>query len=623
MTRLAIVDRGNCKSKDCGLVCIKYCPVNLTGPKCIQLDEKKIATISETLCNGCGICVKKCQPWNAIKIIHLPEELDTEVTHRYGPNQFKLHRLPQPSRGQITGLVGQNGSGKSTSLKILSGEIKPNLGKFGEEEPDWDDIIHHYRGSKLQAYFSQIANKELRIVTKPQAVDRIPKVAKGVVKDLLTSVDERGIADVLMEEFTLEKVWDRKLSVLSGGELQRLAIAATIARDADVYLIDEPTSYLDVRERMKMARQIRKLGEDRMVVVVEHDLAVLDYLSDQVQLYYGEASAYGVVSVPMSVKDGINVFLDGYIPSENMRFRPEPLKFVRTELSDQNIDRAYPLISYGKMTKEYDTFSLSIEPGSLFPSDIIGIIGPNGIGKSTFARMVAGHEAPTTNEQPIELLRKRIVIEDDEDDEEEEEEEEEDLKLTLSYKPQYILNESYDTVEMILRRANPAVITSSFYKTELLRPLGIENLLSHELATLSGGELQRVGIAECLAREADLYLIDEPSAFVSAEDRVMVGKTIRRLIMHRRAAGFVIEHDLMLQSYISDRIIHFSGESGVKGHASSPLSTREGMNSFLKLQDVTFRRDPQSGRPRVNKPDSQRDHAQKRSGEYYLGGSEF
>ena len=426
----------------------------------------------------------------------------------------------------------------------------------------------------------------------------------------------------LKDEFSLAKVWDRKLTVLSGGELQRLAIAATIARDADVYLIDEPTSYLDVRERMKMARQIRKLGEDRMVVVVEHDLAVLDYLSDSVQLYYGEASAYGVVSVPMSVKDGINVFLDGYIPSENMRFRPEPLKFVRTELSDQNIDRAYPLISYGKMTKDYDTFKLTVEPGALFPSDIIGIIGPNGIGKSTFAKMVVGQEEPTTNEKPIELLRKRIVIEDEDEDDEEEEEMEEELKLTLSYKPQYIQSDSYDTVERILQRANPAVISSSFYKTELLRPLGIDNLLNHELATLSGGELQRVGIAECLAREADLYLIDEPSAFVSAEDRVMVGKTIRRLIMHRRAAGFVIEHDLMLQSYISDRIIHFSGESGINGHASSPLSTREGMNSFLRLQDVTFRRDPQSGRPRVNKPDSQRDYAQKRSGEYYLGGSE-
>ncbi|MFV2014096.1 MAG: ATP-binding cassette domain-containing protein, partial [Candidatus Heimdallarchaeota archaeon] len=347
-----------------------------------------------------------------------------------------------------------------------------------------------------------------------------------------------------------------------------------------------------------------------------HDLAVLDYMSDQIQLYYGESGAYGVVSNLMSVKEGINVFLDGYIPSENMRFRPEPLKFIRSELSDQNIDRNYPLISYGKMTKKFDTFFLEVEPGKLYPSDILGIIGPNGIGKSTFAQLVAGLEKPTTVDQEIELLRKRIIP--DEEDEEEEDEDDE-LVLQISYKPQYINSESYDTVEQVLTRANPASARSSFFKTELIRPLGLESLLSHGVDTLSGGELQRLGIASCLAKEADLYLIDEPSAFISAEDRVMVGKTIRRMIMHRRAAGFVIEHDLMLQSYVSDRIIHFTGEPGIKGHASSPLSTREGMNSFLKLQNVTFRRDNNTGRPRVNKPNSKRDLTQKSSGQFYLG----
>lgn len=614
MTRLAIVSRADCKSKDCGQVCIKYCPVNLTGVECIQLDEKKIATISEYLCNGCGICIKKCNPWKAIKIINLPESLDTQVTHRYGQNLFKLHRLPIPSKGQVTGLVGQNGSGKSTSLKILSGEIKPNLGHFEEDIPDWDDIIHHYRGSKLQAYFRQIASNELKISLKPQAVDKIPKVAKGAVKTLLNSVDERGVVNELKSEFSLETVWDRKLSVLSGGELQRVAIAATLARDSDVYLIDEPTSYLDVRERMRVATEIRKLAEEKIVIVVEHDLAVLDYLSDQIQLYYGEGGAYGVVSVPMSVKEGINNFLDGYIPAENMRFRPEPLKFIRSDLSDQNIDHLYPLISYGRMTKDFDKFSLEVEPGNLYTADILGIIGPNGIGKSTFAKLVAGLEKPSTLESDIELLRKRIIPEEDD-----EEEDEEDLVLTLSYKPQYLDNDSYDTVEQVLTRANPASTRSSFFKTELITPLNLEGLMSHQLDTLSGGELQKVGIATCLAKEADLYLIDEPSAFISAEDRVMIGKTIRRMIMHRRAAGFVIEHDLMLQSYVSDRIIHFTGEPGVNGHASKPLSTKEGMNSFLKIQNVTFRRDNKTGRPRVNKPTSRRDQSQKDSGKYYLG----
>lgn len=620
MTRLAIVFPDECKPKDCGLVCIKYCPVNLTGYKCITLTEtpKPIAQISENLCNGCGICVKKC-PFDAIKIINLPEDLEKDVSHRYGQNLFKLHRLPLPRNGVVTGLVGQNGSGKTTSLKILSGEIKPNLGLFGDEEPSWEEIFKYYRGSELQGYFRKISENKLRVSIKPQAVDKIPKVTKGVVKDLILKVDERGVSEEIKETFSLDAVWEREISVLSGGELQRLAIAAAIAKDADAYFIDEPTSYLDVRERMKIATEIRKLVElDKIVVVVEHDLAILDYLSDQIQIYYGEAGAYGVVSMPMSVREGINSFLEGYVASENMRFRSEPLKFEKTELLDINFDRRFPLISYGNITKDYDKFKVEISPGDLFPGDIIGIIGPNGIGKSTFAKMIAGQETPTFVDQEIRLLRKRITI-DEEDEEELNPFEDNSLKLTLSYKPQYINQESNLTVEQLLRIANPVVITSSFFKTELLIPLGINNLLHREISSLSGGELQRVSIAECLAREADLYLIDEPSAFVSAEDRIMVAKTIRRLVMHRRGCGIVIEHDLMLQSYISDRIIHFEGESGIFGKASSPLSVKEGMNAFLKLQNVTFRSDKTSGRPRVNKMNSKLDKEQKSSGEYYLG----
>jgi ATP-binding cassette subfamily E protein 1 len=143
-TRIAIVNEDRCKPKNCGQPCKRNCPVVMQGwclllkafllyflgKQCIVVEPtSKIAEISEHLCIGCGICVKKC-PYNAITIIKLPSNLNKDTTHRFGPNSFKLHRLPIPRLGSVLGLIGQNGIGKSTAMKILLGQTKPNLGKY-------------------------------------------------------------------------------------------------------------------------------------------------------------------------------------------------------------------------------------------------------------------------------------------------------------------------------------------------------------------------------------------------------------------------------------------------------------------------------------------------------------
>lgn len=326
-TRIAIVSTDKCKPKRCRQECKKSCPVVRMGKLCIEVGpDSKIATLSEELCIGCGICVKKC-PFEAITIINVPSNLDKHTTHRYSKNSFKLHRLPIPRPGEVLGLVGQNGIGKSTALKILAGKLKPNLGRY-IDPPDWNDILSYFRGSELQNYFTKILEDDLKALIKPQYVDQIPKAVKGSVGMLMDKKDERKEQKRITEMLDLTMIRDRDIAALSGGELQRFACAMTCIQEGDIFMFDEPSSYLDVKQRLNCALTIRSLiHPDKFIIVVEHDLSVLDYLSDFICCLYGVPGCYGVVTMPFSVREGINIFLDGYIHTENMRFRTESLTF--------------------------------------------------------------------------------------------------------------------------------------------------------------------------------------------------------------------------------------------------------------------------------------------------------
>jgi ATP-binding cassette subfamily E protein 1 len=591
MIRVAVLDKEHCKPDDCGIPCYRFCPEVLNRSYAIRFVEgEKKPIIDEDLCTGCGICIKKC-PFDAISIVKLPQELDGECIHSFGVNEFKLFRLPVPRAGIVTGLIGRNGTGKSTALRILSGELTPNFGT-PEAHHDWEFVITRYRGTLLHDYFGKIAEKELKVVHKPQHVDKISSMPKGTVRQLLRKIDERAKLDELVHELELEELLERDPKVLSGGELQRVAIAAAISRNADVYVFDEPSSHLDVYQRIRTARSIRKLvAENKAVLVAEHDLAMLDYLSDEVYLVYGQPSTYGVVSHVHPTRGGINEYIDGYLPDENMRFRDDPIRFhVRPPR-----EIGYPpdtKLEWPTIIKTVGSFQLKVEPGSINAGEIIGIVGANGIGKTTFIKELVDYYTKTSQNQ-----------------------------LEVSYKPQYISSEYDGTVDELL--ATIANDTSSMFAQEVLRNLTINKLKDRKVSALSGGELQRVVIAACLGKTAQVYLLDEPSAFLDIEERLTVANALRHIIDSRQAFAFVVEHDIVAQDFLADRIMVFKGQPGRYGSASEPQSLREAMNAFLADMEITFRRDPETKRPRINKQGSKLDKEQKDAGEfYYVSGSD-
>jgi len=533
--------------------------------------------------------VKKC-PFKAISIVNLPDELEKGCSHRFGQNTFKLYRLPTPSPGVVLGLLGQNGIGKTTALKILSGDIKLNLGNY-EGQLDWNEIVQHFRGSTLQEYFQKMGEGKLRISHKPQYVDKIPKAVSGKVGELLEKVDERKNLEEIASRLELKQLWDRPLVVLSGGELQRVAVAAAMCREAEVYLFDEPSSYLDVKQRLEVAKVIRSLKDDQKIVIVaEHDLAIIDYLSDQICLFYGEPSVYGIVSNVHGVRTGINIYLQGYIPDENIRFRKEGIIF-HEKPPTVGVGAGQTLLTWERIEKTYTDFKLVADPGEIKRGEIIGILGANGIGKTTFVKILAGIEDPDDGRKFGELK--------------------------VSYKPQYISSEYNGTVQDLLMSVAKENFASGWYRTEILQPLKVNVLLDRNVAELSGGELQKVAIAACLSCTAEIYLLDEPSAYLDVEERLNMARAIRRVVENHNVTAFVVEHDVVAQDFIADHLMVFTGKPGESGTADPPMNLRKGMNMFLKEMNVTFRRDPATKRPRVNKEGSKLDRFQKQVGEYY------
>ncbi len=584
MPRIAVINKEKCTPVKCSSECSKFCPVNRTGKQCVVIQEKSM--IDEKLCIGCGICQERC-PFQAISIINLPEELKDTPMHQYGKNGFRLYRIPIPKFNQITGIIGKNGIGKTTALNILSGKLIPNLGNL--EEQSYDTIINHFKGSELQNYFKKLKNKEIKVSYKPQMIDKIPLYAKGKVIDLLKKVDEKNQLKEIAEKLDLTNILDHDISTISGGELQRVAIAATVLKDADLYIFDEPSSYLDIKQRLKISQFIRSLlNEKTAVLLVEHDLIILDYLTDQIHLMYGKETCYGVVSQPKTTKSGINTYLLGFLKEENVRFRDKKIEFLKKQSIKQA--KNIPLTSWTEISKKLDPFTLETESGMINKGEIIGILGENSIGKTTFMKILSK-----------ELKSDKGNIE---------------KKVKISYKPQYLqLTSDSSVIEAIKEVCKD--LNSQKYKMLVLEPLKIPDLYNKKINELSGGELQRVAIAIALLREADLILLDEPSAYLDVEQRLITSKIIKDFIEQQEISALIVDHDLLFLDYFSDKLILFQGIPTKQGLASQPLTIEEGMNKLLEKLKITMRRDLETNRPRINKLDSQLDKKQKQEKRYY------
>ncbi len=583
--RLAIVDYDKCKPNKCGKECVIRCPPNQAGKICISVEDieelGKKAKIATGFCIGCGICVKAC-PFNAIKMVNLPHELTKDkMLVGYGENSFRLYMHPHIKKGYCMGIIGSNGLGKTTIIKILSGEIRIDL-KMKEKKK-------LLSGSETYGYLTKLENG-MKISYKPQDISLYNKGKYGstLVKTLIENMPK-----AILVSMDLEKLSDRLTKQLSGGETQRLLIALSCSKKAESYLFDEPTAFLDIKQRINAADLIQEKVNNAYVVLIEHDLCIFDYISDYVMCLYGEKGAYGVISSVSGTFNGINNYLEGELKTENIKFRDKPVRFRNITMEDEMIEKSD--YYYGGCSYKYEDtgFQLEIEPGTFSTSEITLLIGENGTGKTTMIKILAGMISLKDFARP---------------------------ELSVSIKEQEVYVESQQLVRDYMYSKIGNILFDSDFKMNVLIPLGVESIMDYKMFTLSGGQTQRVGITVCLGTKADVYLLDEPSAFIDVEDRMQISKILRQFALSSKKSIFLVEHDMIMATSTCDRVIVFTGDPGIKCKASAPQDIKTGINKFLSILGVTMRRDKYSGsgRPRINKSGSQRDKEQKKTGEYFI-----
>ncbi|EQD45813.1 RNase L inhibitor, partial [mine drainage metagenome] len=224
-----------------------------------------------------------------------------------------------------------------------------------------------------------------------------------------------------------------------------------------------------------------------------HDLALMDWIAENVHIVYGTPGAFGVITEVRTSSRAINSFLSGFLREENIRIRPDEIKFESRSI--HRYESGFEVTKWSPLTKNLGDFSLSIADGRIHSGEIVGCLGRNALGKTTFARLLAGEMQPDSGE-----IEKNIKI---------------------AYKPQYISTNFGGTCEEMLILALKEKITDTFVKSEIFHPLGIDDIMQRNVPELSGGELQRLSIALNLAIDADLYLLDEPSAHLDSAYRMV------------------------------------------------------------------------------------------------------
>lgn len=453
-----------------------------------------------------------------------------DVTFAYEDQEKVIQNVElEVKAGEFIVLCGKSGCGKSTLLRILNGlipELYPGeltgIGSVLEQElltKEFNEYVREigvvFQNPKTQFFTSDVYS-ELAFAMENYGVSK---------KEMIDRIDE------ITSLFSLEEFLERSMFHLSGGQKQLIAFASASMLQHRLFLLDEPSSNLDEATIEQLKAYLHVLKSQGMTIIVsEHRLYYLTDLADRYLVMEKGQIVENYTSQEMREKSAADIQalgLRSLKPTHLTKKVTQAERAAKLVLTCDGLDFYY----------RKQPSVLKIPSLTLTSADIIGIVGHNGAGKSTFSKLLSGLIKPKAgviklNQKVMrskELIKESFVVM-------------QDVNLQLFF----------ETVgkEISLNAQN----TAEFDKVVAM--LNLEPLLMRHPQTLSGGEKQRVAIASALLSGKKIIIFDEPTSGLDLVHMEEVSNTIRWL-HEENILVLVITHDKEFLSQTCQRVLQF------------------------------------------------------------------